>query len=218
MPCSGAPQLRGPAAARPHITLALCPCLLPSAHNTGNLPIQLSLTLSARLQPEGSLQCASPDAGNLPIELSLTVAVATMVLLYMPRSQEVDSPLLQARRLGSGCIDWGVQLQTNNLQQLLVLASQPLLRSWPLLCFAGLPPRAACGGKPHPSPLFRYMLAFFFFTAIAGLPAAVLVDAVRCAVRPGAPQRAAGSQLGRGEEGCQGELSVRLLPASMVSQ
>ncbi|PRW44314.1 alpha beta-hydrolase isoform B [Chlorella sorokiniana] len=34
--------------------------------------------------------------GNLPIELSLTVAVAAMVLLYMPRSEEVDSPLLQA--------------------------------------------------------------------------------------------------------------------------
>lgn len=34
------------------------------------------------------------------------MAVATMVLLYMPRSEEVDSPLLQARRLGSGCIDW----------------------------------------------------------------------------------------------------------------
>lgn len=38
-----------------------------------------------------------PYPGNLPIDLSLTVAVSTMALLYMPRSEEVDSPILQVR-------------------------------------------------------------------------------------------------------------------------
>lgn len=37
---------------------------------------------------------------------------------------------------------WRVQFQTNNLRQLLVLASQTLLLYGCLLCFTGLPPRA----------------------------------------------------------------------------
>lgn len=35
--------------------------------------------------------------GNLPVDLALTVAAVVLALLYMPKAQELDSPLLQVR-------------------------------------------------------------------------------------------------------------------------